>query len=643
VHASGDVEIVSADGSVTYADEVEADQALNLGVATELRARFGKNGTLAARSVLRRGVGQNELNNVIYTSCPICEAGHRPPTWSLRARRAIENQTNRTISYHDAVFEVAGVPILYLPWFLHPDPTAGRASGFLPPGIGRNRKLGTFYDQPYYWAISPYQDLTASARVHSHVHPLYGLDYRQRFFSGDLEIEGTVTNEQEFTGSGNTFGDESVRSSLFAKGQFRINDFWRWGFGAERISDDLYLKRYSLRGAGEVRGPYVGDDTRLISQLYATGQNEDDYAQLAFVSFQGLRANDSADLMPLILPFAQFDHVIHDPLFNGQLHLEGNTAVLERSVGLDTARATLEANWRTDAIFGPGLVFSPFAQARGDVFHDETSANHYETFSRAVGMAGAEVSWPFLRAGENLDVIVEPVVMAAFATDPGVDSRIVNEDGLGFELDDSNLFRPNSVPNYDLWEPGGRVSAGMRATARAATGQSASFMFGRQWRSESDPQLAPRTNLSGRLSDWVGSFETDLGNNFASSVRFQLDDETLDLQRIDANVRGTLGRFNASVRYYNINDVLAPGNPSSEITYGVGTELTGGWRVQADVTRDLDSDINLTQDIRAIYEDDCTFLEIVYTRSETLDRTLGPDEGLQIRVGLRSLGVVGGN
>src|SRR5262249_25021991 len=163
----GDVEIVSADGTASYANEVEADEALNLGVATELRARFGKNGTLAARSVLRAGAGRNELHNVIYTSCPICETGHRPPTWQLRARRAIEDQTHRTISYRDAIFDVAGVPVLYLPWFLHPDPSSGRASGFLPPDIGRNRKLGTFYDQPYYWAISPYQDLTASVRVHS--------------------------------------------------------------------------------------------------------------------------------------------------------------------------------------------------------------------------------------------------------------------------------------------------------------------------------------------------------------------------------------------------------------------------------------------------------------------------------------------
>lgn len=643
IHATGNVQIVSADGGAEYADEVEADEDLNLGVATELRARFGNNGRLAARSVLRRGQDENELRNVIYTSCPICEAGNRPPTWNIRARRAVQNKETRSISYRDAVFSVAGLPVLYLPYFSHPDPSAGRASGFLPPDVGRNRKLGTFYDQPYYWAISPYQDLTVSARVHTHVHPLYGIDYRQRFFSGDLRVEGTITDEQEFTGSGNTFGDESVRSSIFARGLFRIDDYWQWGFGAERTSDDLYLKRYSIRGAGDRRGPYIGDDTRLISQLYSIGQDDHSYSSISFVSFQGLRATDSADLLPLILPFAEFEQVWNDPVFNGQLRLQGNTAVLQRSIGEDTARGTVQATWRKDSIVGPGLVFSPFVEARADVFRNETTPDHFETFGRGLGLAGAEVSWPFMRAGEDVDILVEPVIMGAWATEADNDPRIVNEDSLGFELDDSNLFRPNAAPNYDLWEPGGRVSLGVRTTARSKSGQSASLMIGRRWRSEDAPGFAARTNLSGRASDWVGAVETDLGRNFASEVRFRLQDETLDLQRLDATVRGAVGRFWAAARYFTINDTLAPGNPSEEISTTFGMEVGRGWRMEYGLRRDLDSDINLSQDVRAIYEDDCTFLEITYSRSETLDRSLGPDQGLQIRIGLRSLGVVGGS
>ena len=150
VDAEGNVEIINEDGTATYAQSVEADEGLNVAVASELRARLGQNGALAARTAIRHGPGESELSNIIYTSCPICQNSDRPPTWSLRARRAIQDRESRTISYQGAVIEVIGVPVLYIPYIAHPDPTVGRASGFLPPAIGRNRRLGTFYRQPYY-------------------------------------------------------------------------------------------------------------------------------------------------------------------------------------------------------------------------------------------------------------------------------------------------------------------------------------------------------------------------------------------------------------------------------------------------------------------------------------------------------------
>jgi LPS-assembly protein len=249
-----------------------------------------------------------------------------------------------------------------------------------------------------------------------------------------------------------------------------------------------------------------------------------------------------------------------------------------------------------------------------------------------------------MRPGERFDVIVEPVVMAAYATDEEPDPRIVNEDSLGFELDDSNLFRPNAAPNYDLWEPGGRVSMGVRATARAVSGESATLMFGRRWRDEVAPGFGVATNLHDTVSDWVASGQVYLGRQFSTEARLRLDDETLEIQRIDLGVRAAAGRFSAGARYFQIDESFtAPGTPNEEIYAQLGVDLARGWRMQVGLTRDLDSDINLRQDIRAIYEDDCTFLEISYTRSERQTGALGPDEGIQIRIGLRSLGVFGGS
>jgi LPS-assembly protein len=296
-------------------------------------------------------------------------------------------------------------------------------------------------------------------------------------------------------------------------------------------------------------------------------------------------------------------------------------------------------------IVGPGLVFSPFGHVRGDVFNVEMASDDYEAFGRGLGMAGAELSWPFMRPGERFDFIIEPVVMAAYGSEDAEDPRIVNEDSLAFELDDSNLFRPNAAPNYDLWEPGGRVSAGVRATARARTGESATLIFGRRWREEQAVGFTAQNNLGGESSDWVAGVQADFGSGFGTEARLRLDQDTLDIERVDIGVRASVGRVSGYVRYFGVDDSLLsdPADPSQEISASVGVELARGWRMQLGLTRDLDSDINLRQDIRAIYEDDCTFLEIAYTRSETQRGTIGPDEGLQIRIGLRSLGVFGGS
>jgi LPS-assembly protein len=648
IRAIGNVQIVLEDGSTTYAEEVEADEALNVGAARELRARLGETGALAARAALRHGEGESELRNVIYTSCPICETGERPPTWALRARRAIQDRETRTISYQGAVVEIAGIPLLYFPYFAHPDPTVERASGLLPPAIGRNQRLGTFYDQPYHWAISPSQDLTTSLRLHGNVNPLATLEYRKRFWSGDLALKTTFTQEEIFNTEGDRLGDERLRYSVFANGAFEINDSWNWGFGVEHIYDDDYLRRYDIDGPGEERGPYLGQYTRLISQVFAIGQTPNSYTSVSFVGFQGLRETDSADLMPVILPYAETERVFS--VLGGQARLQANTVVLSRDDNAATtlfegsgARASLGITWRRDAVFGPGMVFSPFALARGDLFSIETAAENFESFGRGLGLAGAEISWPFMRPGERFDVIVEPVVMAAYASKDANDSRVVNEDSLAFELDDSNLFRPNGAPNYDLWEPGARVTAGVRATARSHGGESATLLFGRRWREDEAPGFTQQNNLDGQGSDWVGAVQADLGRGFGAEARIRLDDETLETNRIDLGVRAAAGRFSAQARYFNIQDTLAPGDPSQELTAQAGVDIAGGWRMQLGLTRDLDSDINLRQDIRAIYEDDCTFLEISYTRSDTQRGTIGPDEGLQIRIGLRSLGVFGGS
>lgn len=654
IRAQGGVQIIDPDGTVRYAEEFEVDDELNTGFATKFGARIKGGGTASAQSAVRVVEGRNELRRVIYTACPVCETkpdGSKTgaPTWTLRARRAVQDQNSKMISYRDVVLQVGSVPIVYLPYFSHPDPSSGPRSGFMAPSLGANRRLGTYYQQPYYWRISPSQDLTIAPRVHENVNPLIELEYRKRFYSGQMNLAASFAYDQDFTGDGTKFGDKNIRGHVFGDGQFRVDDFWSWGFGIERASDDLYLRRYDIDGEAKQRGPYVGDGFRLITQVYGTGQSENTYSNLALVYSQGLRAVDDTQSLPLILPVGEYEHVLRDPLLDGTLKLQASTVSLTRGKGFgDQTRVSVGADWARRRVLGPGLVVEPFMQARQDVYRqdDYTVPTQNGTLSRAVAIAGVEVRYPFVRPGKSMDVIVEPIALAAIGTGSDRDDDIVNEDANAFELDESNVFRPNAAPNYDLWEPAGRAAVGVQATARAHNGAYGSVAVGRRWRDSPYSKFGPpATTTTGNdsLNDYVGSVRASLGPKLSSEVRFRVDEKDMSLQRVDAAIKSSIWRITADARYFKLSDApVTPGSPNQEIRATVGYQLTKHWSVSYTVQRDLDSDINRYQNARLTYRDDCTFLDLAYSRQDTVDRVLGPDEGFQIRVGLTTLGVFGG-
>ena len=281
MRAQGRVEITNIDGSIQFSDEIEVDEEFRNGFATRFAARLTGNAMVTASSAVRTDGTRNSLEQVVYTGCPVCEAEGNEPTWSIRARRAEQNTETQMISYQDAVFEIKGIPVLYIPWFAHPDPSSSRRSGLMTPDLGVSSKIGAFYEQPYYWAISRSQEMTISPMISQNVNPLVKVDYRKLFFSGYVDVESSFTYEQDFNSDGDKFGDKTWRSHLYGSGRFNINQSWQWGFGVERQTDDLYNERYDIDGEDDLRGLVGSQPRQLLSQLFTTGQHNDFYFEAA--------------------------------------------------------------------------------------------------------------------------------------------------------------------------------------------------------------------------------------------------------------------------------------------------------------------------------------------------------------------------
>ena len=640
VRAIGSVELIDASGDVQFAEEIEVDDQLNVGVATGFSSRLENGGTVAAGAAVRRPDGSLAMRRLVYTACPICKTGEGSPTWTLRARRAVQDKERDLIVYRDAVLRLKGVPVLYLPYFAHPDPSVDRKSGLLPPSIGRNSRTGAFASQPYLWTVDPSTDFTVAPQAFTRVNPLLNLDLRRRFYSGSAQFSGSITYERDFDNTGARFGEREVRGHVFGTGAFQIDEKWRWGFGLARVTDDLFLRRYEIPGAEARRGIYGGDITRLFSQVNVVRQTPNSYTEISGISVQGLRFDDNDATTPTVLPLSDTEHVLRDPLLKGQLRLQGSSAVLLRDDGqTDSARVSAGLRYEVSRTIGPGVLVTPFLHGRSDAYRLDEAGQDEELLVRTVGLAGVEARWPFVRPGSAVDLLIEPVAFAAIGTADGNNPDIVNEDSIGFEVDESALFRPNAAPNFDLFEPGARASFGLRAAATTDRG-SVTAIAGRRWRAEGRPDLFnPQANLEEGFSDWVGGVDADF-QNVEANVRVRLDDD-FELQRIDATASARFWRVSANARYLNVAEEFSGLGPSAEVSGGLNLQLTRRWSTGYSLRRDLDRDTNLSQGALLRYQDDCSFFEFSYVRNEVLDRALGPSTVFAIRVGLSTLGVIG--
>jgi LPS-assembly protein len=652
VRAMGNVVVIDADGSESFANEIETSSNLVDGYAIGFSTRTPEGGVAVAESAVRSSEGYNALEKIVYTSCEVCDENDRP-TWAIRARRAVLDDQTEMMSYRDAVLEIAGLPVLYLPYFAHPDPSSERRSGLLPPDFGSSSKLGVYYQQPYYWAISPYQDLTISPRIMANVNPLLEVQYRKRFWSGSVQADFSLTEEQEFDSDGEKFGEKELRGHIFAEGGFEIRPGWSWGFAIEQVSDDLYTRRYDIEGENSDRGLYAGQPRYLLNQLYTQAQAQDWYFDSSILTFETNRDNDSDARLPRALPL-MFGEKLIDYGKYGTVALSGSTAILERELGVDSYRASGGVEWNANRVLPGGVLLNPFAESRFDYYQLDDTPSGVGEVSRGVATIGSRISYPLYRPGKVVDLIVEPEAMVAYGTSGANNPDIPTEDSLFYELDESSLFEANAASGFDTYEGGSKASLGTSITARWKNGMSISALGGRRWRDMSDPVFDVGSNLDGTTSDWVAGISADFGNPLRLETRVRLDDDDFKLNRIDARVNTNIWRFRGNARYYRIDGgVTSSGLNDEGIQVTADFKVTDNYYFLYGLSRDISGRVNsagalsdprdISQSIGLAYEDDCSRFEVSFERSEALDRTLGPTDSIKFRFALKTLGGLGSN
>jgi len=688
VIASGNVVLIDANGSTQYADKLELSNELEAGTASNFTARFPEGGLTAAAFATRSSEEEIELYNAYYTACEPCvEDGKTDkPTWRIRARRVRQDKDTKSIRYRDAVFEFKGVPLFYTPYLSHPDPSAGRTSGFLNPFVGISGDKGFNFRTPYYWAIDDYSELTVTPRIYAKVNPLLELDYKRQFYTGAININTSVTYASFFDNNGDTFNDTDVflqpgeaplgkrlRSHFFADGIFAPTDILSYGFGVQLASDDLFLRRYDLDERPKTSGLYQADGRRLISQAFVVGQDDDFRASASTFGFQSLRTSifrsetnpseirisrEDDSILPIVAPKLEVSKIFEDPIVGGHLETYGDATFLTRKIGTNYNRASAGANWNKTFIAPAGVEVKPFANARFDTFDIEPEDQASVKFDRTVGQVGADIRWPFIKPGQDVDIIIEPRVQVTQSFGDGQNENFtavnaantpfsIQQDSLAIDLDQAQFWQSNKSTGFDFWQKGFRADVGASVTADWDKSRAHLFV-GQSYASGFDDSFALGSGLAGDKSDIVAAFELNINDKIRSHTRIRYDDDDSKFRRIDTSLSYTGDRVKAGARYYKIDGATLANSPNplappEEVSGGVEVRVAKNWSTRYRATHDIDRNVTRRQDLALIYDDQCTRIELLYTKNNNNLGIVGNNTGFGIRVALLTLGDFGGN
>ena len=603
-NAEGKIAIRNPDGTILYADIAELDGDLRNGLARGARTVMADGSRMSAVAARRIDGDTNALSRAVFSPCDVC-ASDPEPLWQIRARRVVHDQIQKEVFYEDAVFEVEGVDVFWMPYFSHPDPTVKRRSGFLTPSFQSSTTYGYGIKTPYHYILGPSSDITLTPFVMSNDGLIMEGEYRAVRETGFYAFRGSIT-QNDFT------GEDEIHGHLFGRARFDAPADFKYGGDIEVSSDDAYLRRFDFTSRD-----------RLTSELFLRRFQNDGFASISGLYFQSNRSDEPQEEIPVVLPEIQLRQRFDAPYIGGDLFANGDVLALSREEGRDVVRLSAGLDWEDSLVSETGFAFRGFAESRADVYFVDDDPDLDETnVNRLLGLAGVEARYPFVRQGQRNTQIFEPIAQFILANEGGNPEGIPNEDSQEISFDDTNLFATSRAPGLDLWEEGSRINMGWRYELLSDGGLDLNASGGRVLRFEEASEFPDGSGLQGTNSDYVAAWGLAYGDLFRFTNRFRMSDD-FELARNEMLVELDYGRWdaNASYVFFEADADSIVTEDREEYAFGGTVDLTPAWSLSGGFRYDEVENQLLRASSGLVWSNEC--VEVDFSLRRRFTRSTG--------------------
>lgn len=640
VSADGHVIIVDQSGQTYFAEHVDLQQKLKTGAVEQMGIIFSDGSRAAARHGEQRANNTTVLEDAVYSPCNLCEKDPtKAPLWQLRAKKVVQDRNTHDIYYHSAKLDVYGVPVVYSPYFSHPDPSVKARSGVLMPKFSNDSKKGFMLRNYYYQTISPQEDATLELTTTQKAGQVLGGEWRRQFDQGKIFFNGSVNKSTVRGGADDDeiIRDKQMRGHLFANGFYNLTPNWRTGFNVKRTTDDYYLNDFNF-----------SSEEILENKAYVEYFKGRNYGNVTASYFQDLRPGITSE-QPDILPMAEYNAVgTPNGFLGGRWAVDNETVTLFRNGQQSISKISTIPSWQRRDILPMGVQSKVEGKVRADGYwirqpspYDTTGTSNIDaTENRVVPSLQTTTSYPLVRPSGLITALIEPKV--ALTLIPNVSSaNIPNEDSRDVEVNISNLFDESRFAGSDRVEGGSHVAYGVKVGGYHQNGNSAFLTLGQSYRIAEDNPFPAGSGLENDRSDLVGQLETTFYNRFYTDYRFQVNEDDFESRKHELQAALLDDDYELRTSYIFAQDVDGTGINTNrqQLELSGAKALSKKWSFGLDGLQDLSGDAGLLKSgVSLQYKNECLRATLRGERDLTDRLTGGSDSRVLFSLGLRNLG-----
>ncbi len=604
IEANGNIFLKDKFGNSYFLDEMTVKDDFSYLNADSAKIRLKDNSRMVGNKIIKK----NEINiisNVEYTPC--LQENYlikNCPGWKLKANKAYHNLESKTIHYNHARLHIFNVPVFYLPYFAHPDPSVNKRTGFLMPTIQTDDQLGDILLLPFFYNIAGNRDITLTPNLQSNANNFYEIDYRHLNKIGSLSINTSIDDNDD---------DNGTRNHFFANANIN-NKYGSLKTYIQTSNNDTYMRKMHLN-----------DSTVYKSGIHFERSEEDTHFLIETNTYKHL-THQNSEQWEYLYPQINYDiNSIEDGNFGGNISLNSTFRNWKDLSNSYSTQASSQLDWtRSETHRQTGLLFNNqfnFRIVSSSV--DNKSGTKDESSVLFFPQISSKISFPLINIGKNSSQTLTPILMPILAP--------YNNNTGAQSISTSNVFSYNRATGLDQWESGPRINYGIEWYMELKEKFDIKLTIGQSTKINKD-----KYDMSDEVSDYMATSRIIFDTSKYIDNTMIIDRDDKDIKGSSINAYFDYEKLRFAIDYDYVSEKYGTG--SEQIRIGGNILLENDFSFNFTGTRNLYTDNNIGYQYGLLYENECLGIDFNYYRDLTQDRDIEESEGLSFSIVLKPFG-----